>query len=53
MLHDVNLQDFILKSPNYSDIEDKTYFMYMRFITVLYKNTTFTELFYYVLNNLT
>jgi hypothetical protein len=45
MLHDVNLQDFILKSPNYSDIEDKKDFMYMRIIIMLYKNTTFTEVF--------
>jgi len=45
MLHDVNLQDFILKSPNYINIEDKTDFMYMRFIILLYKNATFTEVF--------
>jgi hypothetical protein len=45
MLHDVSLQDFILKSPNDIDIEDKTDFMYMRFIIMLYKNATFTQVF--------
>jgi len=43
MLHDVSLQDFILKSPNYIEIEDKTDFACMRFIIMLYKNTTFTS----------
>ena len=36
MLHDVILQDFIHKSPNYIDIEDKTDFTFMRFIIMLY-----------------
>jgi hypothetical protein len=45
MLHDVSLQYFILISPNYIAIEDKTNFTYTRFIIMLFKNTSFTEVF--------